>query len=200
MPLTATLHDWWNDLSRLRGLDQCVGPPIEEISEDHLHHPHHRRYRRRYHPLHHVLHSRRHRRNPMPRDNGDKFVVSFDVHQFAADEINVKLVDTNNLVIEARHEEKEDEHGWVAREFVRRCIIPEAFDPEKVESHLSNDGVLFILVPRKKAGVQSERIIPIEYTGLPAVFHGNQEAGEREHPQDEPEREERRINVSVSAA
>ncbi len=43
--------------------------------------------------------------------------VCLDVQQFKPEEVNVKTVD-NFVVIEGKHEEKEDEHGYISRHFV----------------------------------------------------------------------------------
>lgn len=99
----------------------------------------------------------------------DQFRVDLDVQQFLPDEINVKVVD-RSVIVEGRHEDKQDEHGWISRQFSRRYIVPEQCDIEQVASKLSSDGVLSIIVPRKQKCVQEgERLINIEHTGKPAV-------------------------------
>lgn len=52
----------------------------------------------------------------------DKFQVNLDVQQFTPNEITVKTVD-NAIVVEGKHEEKQDEHGFVSRHFVRRYVL-----------------------------------------------------------------------------
>jgi len=105
----------------------------------------------------------------------DKFQVVLDVQQFKPDEINVKVVD-KSVVIEAKHEEKQDEHGWISRQFVRRYMIPEQCDIDQVTSSLSSDGMLSITAPRKdKPKTQNEREIKIEHTGKPAIQEKTQE-------------------------
>lgn len=99
----------------------------------------------------------------------DKFQVILDVQQFKPEEINVKVVN-KCVVVEAKHEEKQDEHGWVSRQFVRKYLIPEQCDIDQVSSSLSSDGVLTILAPRKdKPETKNERSIKIEHTGKPAI-------------------------------
>ncbi|XP_015609637.1 protein lethal(2)essential for life [Cephus cinctus] len=102
--------------------------------------------------------------------NKDQFEVVLDVQQFAPEEINVKVVD-KYVVVEAKHEEKQDEHGWVSRQFVRKYLIPEQCDIEQVTSKLSVDGVLTIVAPRKdqQPKAENERTIKIEHTGKPAL-------------------------------
>jgi len=99
----------------------------------------------------------------------NKFQVILDVQQFKPEEIDVKVVD-KCVVVEAKHEEKKDEHGWISRQFVRKYMIPEQCDIEQVTSTLSSDGVLSIVAPRKeKPETQNERTIKIEQTGKPAL-------------------------------
>ncbi|XP_034938258.1 protein lethal(2)essential for life-like [Chelonus insularis] len=99
----------------------------------------------------------------------NQFQVSLDVQQFAPEEINVKVVD-RSVVIEGKHEEKQDEHGFISRQFTRRYLIPEQCDIDQVSSKLSSDGVLTIIVPRKdQPKIEGERKINIEHTGKPAI-------------------------------
>ena len=74
-----------------------------------------------------------------------------DVQQFAPEEIVVKTVD-NSLIVEAKHSEKQDEHGFVSRHFVRRYVLPSTHDVTNVTSTLSSDGVLTITAPKKVSG------------------------------------------------
>lgn len=116
--------------------------------------------------------------------NRDKFHVDLDVQQFAPEEINVKVVD-RFVTVEASHEEREDEHGWISRQFTRKYIIPEQCDIDQVSSKLSSDGILSIIVPRKqKLTSDSGRVINIELTGKPSVCdiqkEGNEENKDKE--------------------
>ncbi|KAF7989274.1 hypothetical protein HCN44_007948 [Aphidius gifuensis] len=99
----------------------------------------------------------------------DKFQVILDVQQFKPEEINVKVVD-KFVTVEAKHEEKQDEHGWISRQFQRKYLIPEQCDLAQVSSSLSSDGVLTITAPKKaELAVENERSIKIEHTGKPAI-------------------------------
>lgn len=99
----------------------------------------------------------------------DKFQVVLDVQQFKPDEISVKVVD-KFVVVEGKHEEKQDEHGWISRQFTRRYLIPEQCNVDEVTSSLSSDGVLSVTAPRKeKPKDQPERTISIQQTGKPAL-------------------------------
>ncbi|CAH2236742.1 protein lethal(2)essential for life-like [Pararge aegeria] len=107
---------------------------------------------------------------PAERDFGStiksdkkKFHVTMDVQHFAPEEITVKIVD-NYVVIEGKHEEKKDEHGFITRQFTRKYALPQDCDPDTVESKLSSDGVLSIIA-RKIAAAKNERNVPITQTG-----------------------------------
>nr|ACF21815.1 small heat shock protein [Macrocentrus cingulum] len=99
----------------------------------------------------------------------DKFQVILDVQQFKPEEIDVKVVD-KFVVVEAKHEEKPDEHGFISRQFIRKYMIPEQCNIDEVQSSLSSDGVLTITAPRKETPkVENERVVKIEHTGKPAI-------------------------------
>lgn len=51
----------------------------------------------------------------------DKFQIILDVQQFTPDEIAVKTSD-KYIIVEGKHEEKQDEHG-----FVSRCVWLDIF-------------------------------------------------------------------------
>nr|AJP36905.1 heat shock protein 19.1 [Oxya chinensis] len=101
----------------------------------------------------------------------DGLKVNLDVQQFRPDEVTVKVVD-KFIVVEAKHEERQDQHGYISRSFTRRYLIPEDADADKVASTLSSDGVLCIVAPKKKPLPMpgaNERIVPIIRSSAPAV-------------------------------
>ncbi|XP_053676612.1 protein lethal(2)essential for life-like [Anopheles nili] len=124
---------------------------------------------------HHVGHYKRpwHRSCVAKRDNGstvnatsDKFQINLDVQQFSPEEISVKYVD-KCIVVEGKHEEKEDEHGFITRSFVRRYMLPNGHSENDIVSSLSSDGILTITCPKKELEQKKERAIPITHTGQP---------------------------------
>lgn len=52
-----------------------------------------------------------------------EFRVRLDVNHFSPEEITVKTVE-NRVLIHAKHEEKQDEHGFIQREFTRQYLLP----------------------------------------------------------------------------
>nr|UQK61683.1 small heat shock protein [Ailoscolex lacteospumosus] len=94
--------------------------------------------------------------------NTDKdFRVNLDVSHFAPEELSIKTVD-NRVIIHGKHEEKQDEHGFIQREFRRTYVLPTDVDPNTVKSSLTADGVLSIKAPKKTQALPTERVIPIE--------------------------------------
>ncbi|KYN18547.1 PREDICTED: protein lethal(2)essential for life [Trachymyrmex cornetzi] len=180
--------DWWEDLEYPhRVFDQNFGLGVHP---DQLTHPNIlerfalQQPSRRLRPGHMMYYNRPWGELLRSREDGgistvkadkDKFQVMLDVQQFKPEEINVKVVD-KSVVVEAKHEEKQDEHGWISRQFVRKYMIPEQCDIDQVSSSLSSDGMLSITAPRKdKPKSQIERTIKIQHTGKPAIQEKAQE-------------------------
>jgi len=59
--------------------------------------------------------------------DSEKFEVILDVQQFSPSEITVKIAD-RFVIVEGKHEEKQDEHGYVSRQFSRRYQLPSEFE------------------------------------------------------------------------
>lgn len=101
----------------------------------------------------------------------DGFQVCLDVHQFAPSEITVRTVD-NTITVEGKHEEREDEHGYISRQFTRRYSMPDGYNIEHLVSQLSSDGVLIIKAPppHQSTDGSNVRVVPLLHTG-PAHLH-----------------------------
>lgn len=105
----------------------------------------------------------------------DGFQVSMDVQQFAPNEITVKTVD-NTIVVEASHEERQDEHGYISRQFKRRYTLPKGFNVKDVVTQLSSDGILTVKAPPEKTVDQGNvRVLQIQQTGPARLNSGNKE-------------------------
>ncbi|XP_030756449.1 heat shock protein 27-like [Sitophilus oryzae] len=99
----------------------------------------------------------------------DKFQAIIDVQQFKPEELTVKVNKDRTVTVEGKHEEKQDEHGFISRHFVRKYLLPEDCDVNQVISKLSSDGVLSITAPKKPQANQVEFVqIPVVRTGQPA--------------------------------
>lgn len=117
----------------------------------------------------------------MPRviNKGEKFEMKLDVQQFSPQELDVKIVD-NYLMVEGKHEEKQDEHGFVSRHFQRKYLLPSDVKPESITCDLSSDGVLQISAPKMiEDKTSGEKVVPIKYTGLPAITSESSKDKER---------------------
>jgi len=97
----------------------------------------------------------------------EKYQVTLDVQHFAPEEITVKVTGGNRITVEGKHEEKQDDHGFISRHFVRRYVLPDGHDIKNVVSNLSSDGVLSITAPRVDKSIDEHRTIPIQQTGAP---------------------------------
>lgn len=119
----------------------------------------------------------------------DGFQVCMDVAQFKPSELNVKVVD-NSILVEGKHEEREDDHGFITRHFVRRYALPEGYEADKVASTLSSDGVLTVSIPKPAAieDKSSERVVHIQQVG-PA--HLNVKQNEKEQGEKEPAKKQK---------
>lgn len=107
-----------------------------------------------------------HSRPAKPKSHVDKdgFHVTMDVRHYDPKEISVKTVD-NSIVVEAKHEEKKDEHGYISRQCTRRYELPKGFKAEDVVSSLSSDGILTIKAARPKAIEGNTRNVEIQQIG-----------------------------------
>lgn len=72
-----------------------------------------------------------------------------DVHEFKPEELHVKTYDYF-VEIEAKHEAKEDPHGFIKREFKRKYTLPRDVKATEVQCNLSSEGILVVTAPRRK--------------------------------------------------
>jgi len=96
----------------------------------------------------------------------NKFLVKLNVPNFIPEEITIKVAG-NILLVEGKHQEKQDEngHSYVSRQFTRRYILPDDVDLEQLCSSM-DENILTIHAPKKKFQLDgSERVIPIITVG-----------------------------------
>uniref|UniRef100_A0A8C8E257 Heat shock protein beta-1 n=1 Tax=Oryzias sinensis TaxID=183150 RepID=A0A8C8E257_9TELE len=95
----------------------------------------------------------------------DNWKVALDVSHFSPEELVVKTKD-GILEISGKHEERQDEHGYVSRCFTRKYSLPPGAITEKVASSLSPEGVLVVEAPLNKPAIESaEKTIPVKVEG-----------------------------------
>lgn len=88
-----------------------------------------------------------------------KFEANLDLKNFKPEEISV--ITSDNVVIVEAKQEKEDLSGSLSRHVLRRYVLSEEFDIEKVESKLSYDGILTVTAPRIHFDKEGCRVIPV---------------------------------------
>uniref|UniRef100_A0A0V0GDL2 Putative small heat shock protein n=1 Tax=Triatoma dimidiata TaxID=72491 RepID=A0A0V0GDL2_TRIDM len=98
----------------------------------------------------------------------NEFKVNLDVQQFKPEELKVKVVD-DYIVIDGKHEERCDQHGFISRQFTRRYKLPDDVDKAALVSNLSSDGVLTLKAPKLALPEKASREIPITMVNKPAV-------------------------------
>lgn len=115
-----------------------------------------------------------------PTANKNAFEKCIDVQHFKPEEISIK-VEKNSITVHAKHEEKQDEQGFIYRQFTRRYELPTGCKGEDVVSSLSSDGILSI----KCAAVPviesvEERQVPIKQTNQPAESSDKSKADQKD--------------------
>ncbi|KAM6907767.1 alpha-crystallin B chain-like [Xenentodon cancila] len=88
----------------------------------------------------------------------DRYVIYLDVKHFSPEELSVN-VSAEFITVHGKHEDRQDDHGFVSREFLRKYKLPSGLTGAEVTSSLSVDGVLTITAPHSCPG--QERSIPI---------------------------------------
>ncbi|XP_055964200.1 heat shock protein beta-1 [Sorex fumeus] len=97
------------------------------------------------------------------RHTADRWRVALDVNHFAPEELTVKTRD-GVVEITGKHEERQDEHGYISRCFTRKYTLPPGVDAAQVSSSLSPEGMLTVEAPMPKPATQSSEItIPVTF-------------------------------------
>lgn len=97
------------------------------------------------------------------------FTALVDVHMFEPKEISVKTID-HVIVVECRHDSKDDGHGYVERKFVRKFNLPNEYDMSLVKSTLSKDGILQLEVPKPLSQTIDERHVEVHQSEKPSFL------------------------------
>ncbi|EHH51832.1 Heat shock protein beta-4 [Macaca fascicularis] len=96
------------------------------------------------------------------RSDRDKFVIFLDVKHFSPEDLTVKVQD-DLVEIHGKHNERQDDHGYISREFHRRYRLPSNVDQSALSCSLSADGMLTFSGPKIQTGLDAthERAIPV---------------------------------------
>ncbi|XP_025406588.1 alpha-crystallin A chain-like [Sipha flava] len=171
-----------DELSRPTIYDQHFG--LNLLDDDLVLHPR-RLHRRLNHSPSFMLYQRPYR--PTASSQGlshiqndkNNFKVNLDVQQFKPDEVSVKVVD-GFIVVDGKHEERSDEHGFISRQFTRRYKIPDNVESDAIVSSLSSDGVLSIGAPKKvPKNAAGEIPIQIVQTNQPSIKQSQSKENEK---------------------
>lgn len=114
------------------------------------------------------------------KNDPNQFQILLDVSQFQAGEVDVKTID-HEVIIHAKHDEKEDEHGKISREFKRRIVLPLGVDPLQITALYDSKGILAIRAPKEvteKTG--KETFINVEKESTSSSSHSKKPQGQPE--------------------
>jgi HSP20 family molecular chaperone IbpA len=98
---------------------------------------------------------------PTACQNPEDFQINLNFKEFKLEDISVKTKD-NNIIVEAKHDERSDEIGYAARHITRRFVLPDQYDPNTITSNMSNNGTLTIRASKPKESTSGERVIPVQ--------------------------------------
>ncbi|XP_063830777.1 protein lethal(2)essential for life-like [Ostrinia nubilalis] len=91
----------------------------------------------------------------------NNFKITLDMQHFQPNEINVKVAD-REVIIEGKHEERQDNYGFISRQFKRRYLLPGDCNADSVVSSLSSDGILTVTAEKVKESKTKEITVPIK--------------------------------------
>ncbi|KYO39076.1 alpha-crystallin A chain [Alligator mississippiensis] len=97
------------------------------------------------------------------RSDRDKFTIMLDVKHFSPEDLSVKIID-DFVEVHGKHNERQDDHGYISREFHRRYRLPSSVDQSAVTCVLSADGMLTFSGSKVQSNVDtihSDRPIPV---------------------------------------
>ncbi|CAO2608582.1 Alpha-crystallin A chain [Lemmus lemmus] len=93
-----------------------------------------------------------------------------DVKHFSPEDLTVKVLE-DFVEIHGKHNERQDDHGYISREFHRRYRLPSNVDQSALSCSLSADGMLTFSGPKIQSGLDaghSERAIPVSREEKPS--------------------------------
>ena len=110
-----------------------------------------------------------------PAKNAEKFRVQVDVTGFQPENIRTQ-VEGRQIVVEARHEDRENEGNYTRREIRRIYDLPEQADATQLTSQVGANNTLMIEVPLR-SGADDRRLVPANNNQLSLNQYGqNREA------------------------
>jgi crystallin alpha B len=77
------------------------------------------------------------------------FRCAVDVADFSREEIKVSTLG-HTLSIEAAHQEKDDGHGSITRQFSKKYVLPFDMDVGQASAFVSDKKILYVKIPPKQ--------------------------------------------------
>lgn len=97
-------------------------------------------------------------------DDANEFRLAIGCKNFKPEQIQCKL-DGNYLQVEGKHEQKDDKGNMTMSQFVRRILLPDNAELDKVSCTFKAGGVLQITIPKVAPAIEepkNEKMIPIQ--------------------------------------
>ncbi|XP_063217279.1 alpha-crystallin A chain-like [Bacillus rossius redtenbacheri] len=120
---------------------------------------------------------------PCVEENDKIFKIHVKLQQFAPNEIKVRLVG-QDVVVEACHEEKKEDKGFMKQQFKYQYQLPSCVDAAGLTSQLSSDSILTVSAPKQVDATEqlASRDIQIVLTNEPVVLPGSGVSTENVQP------------------
>lgn len=98
-----------------------------------------------------------------PKFGENGFQVCLNLPHFEPNEVSVKVVNDDTVLVEAKQGDMEDNHDPIYRHYIRDYKVPKEYNLNCVTATFSIDGVLTIKAPL--ANERNERLVNIIPTG-----------------------------------
>ncbi|MBN3292279.1 HSPB1 protein, partial [Polypterus senegalus] len=105
-----------------------------------------------------------------PREGSEDWRVNLDVKQFSPEELTIH---TN-----AKHEERQDEDGFVSRNFLWKYKLPVGVDIQDMQAYMFPSGVLIINAPLPKSAHKAPKHIAIQIKVEKRLYEQYSQPGE----------------------
>lgn len=96
-------------------------------------------------------------------ENGDKeFRIRLDLSHYKPEEVKLSI-DNHKVTVHAKHEERQDNHGFVSREMTRSYKLPNDVDVSSATSTMNSNGTLVMKIAKKAPEAPKEVNIPVQF-------------------------------------
>ncbi|KAI5613356.1 heat shock protein beta-1-like [Silurus asotus] len=95
----------------------------------------------------------------------NRWTVTLDVNHFAPSDITVRT-QGGFLEIEGKHNERQDEHGYISRFFLRKYKLPAGIEVQSIRTCVTGDGVLTIEAALPDIATPADVTIPVQAGSL----------------------------------